>query len=103
MPGVAVVYYFREERARLERKQIAEQAKGIGKPKVGGPFNLIDHNGRPFTSEDLKGKYSLVRKTLFKQAGASIAKILTDVFTRSTLDALPAQTSGRTSSTRWPT
>jgi hypothetical protein len=44
----------------LERKRIAEQTKGIGRPKVGGPFDLIDHNGNPFTDKDLKGKYSLV-------------------------------------------
>lgn len=44
----------------MARKRIAEATKGIGKPKVGGPFQLLDHQGRPFTSEDLKGKYSLV-------------------------------------------
>jgi protein SCO1/2 len=59
--GAGIVFYFREERARLERKRIAEQTKGIGRPKVGGPFDLVDHNGKPFTDNDLKGKYSLVR------------------------------------------
>jgi protein SCO1/2 len=59
--GAGIVFYFREERARLERKRIAEQTKGIGRPKVGGPFDLVDHNGKPFTDKDLKGKYSLVR------------------------------------------
>ena len=44
----------------MARKRIAEQTKGIGKPKVGGPFDLVDHNGNRFTSEDLLGKYSLV-------------------------------------------
>jgi protein SCO1/2 len=58
--GAGIVFYFREERARLERKRIAEQTKGIGRPKVGGPFDLIDHDGNPFTDKDLKGKYSLV-------------------------------------------
>jgi len=60
LTGAGIIIYFREERARLDRKKIAEQTKGIGKPKVGGPFNLVDHNGDPFTSEDLKGKYALV-------------------------------------------
>ena len=55
-----MVFYFREERARLERQKIAEQTKGMGRPKVGGPFELVDHNGNKFTSEDLKGKYALV-------------------------------------------
>lgn len=44
----------------MARKRIAEQTKGIGKPKVGGPFQLIDHEGQPFTSDDMLGKYSLV-------------------------------------------
>ena len=48
------------EKARMERKRITEATKGIGKPKVGGPFQLIDHHGRPFTDQDLRGKYSLV-------------------------------------------
>jgi protein SCO1/2 len=58
--GVAMVFYFREERARVERQKIAEQTKGMGRPKVGGPFQLVDHNGNTYTSEDLKGKYALV-------------------------------------------
>lgn len=60
LTGFAIVMYFREERSRMERKKIVEQTKGIGKPKVGGPFNLVDHEGRSFTDKDLKGKYSLV-------------------------------------------
>jgi len=27
---------------------------------IGGPFNLVDQNGRPFTDSDLKGKWHLV-------------------------------------------
>lgn len=46
----------------MARKRIAEQTKGIGKPKVGGPFQLVDHNGNPFSNEDMLGKYSLVCK-----------------------------------------
>jgi cytochrome oxidase Cu insertion factor (SCO1/SenC/PrrC family) len=45
----------------MARKRIAEQTKGIGKPKVGGPFDLVDHNGNRFTNEDMAGKYALVR------------------------------------------
>jgi protein SCO1/2 len=44
----------------MQRKRIAEATKGIGKPKVGGPFELIDQNGDAFTSEDMKGRYALV-------------------------------------------
>ena len=44
----------------MARARIAEANKGIGKPLVGGAFHLTDHNGKDFTQEDLKGKYSLV-------------------------------------------
>ena len=60
LTGAGMVIYFRVEKARLERKRIAEMSKGVGKPKVGGPFVLKDLNGNEFTAEDLKGKYSFV-------------------------------------------
>ena len=53
--------YFTFEKERMARQRIANQTKGMGKPKVGGPFELVDHNGKPFTHEDLLGRYSLVR------------------------------------------
>jgi protein SCO1 len=34
--------------------------RGILSAPVGGPFHLIDQNGRPFTDADLKGKWHLV-------------------------------------------
>ena len=55
-----MTFYFRYEKARMARARIAEANKGIGKPLVGGAFHLVDHNGKDFTQEDLKGKYSLV-------------------------------------------
>ncbi|QSZ32425.1 hypothetical protein DSL72_001999 [Monilinia vaccinii-corymbosi] len=58
--GAGLIFYFRYEKARMERKRVAEAAKGVGRPKVGGPFELVDHKGGKFGSEDMKGKYSLV-------------------------------------------
>lgn len=55
-----MIVYFRHEKARLERKRIAELSKGVGKPKVGGPFVLKDLEGKEFTEQDLRGKYSFV-------------------------------------------
>jgi len=55
-----MTFYFRYEKARMARTRIAEANKGIGKPLVGGAFHLTDHNGKDFTQDDLKGKYSLV-------------------------------------------
>lgn len=53
----------------MARKRIAEQTKGMGKPKVGGPFDLVDHNGNRFTNEDMAGKYALVRTRLGHRSG----------------------------------
>ncbi|GFN15025.1 Cu-binding protein [Aspergillus tubingensis] len=60
LTGGGMIIYFRVEKERLERKRIAEMSKGVGKPKVGGPFTLKDLDGKEFTAEDLKGRYSFV-------------------------------------------
>lgn len=60
LTGAGMIIYFRVEKARLERKRITEMSKGVGRPKVGGPFVLKDLDGKEFTAEDLKGKYSFV-------------------------------------------
>ena len=44
----------------MERKRVAEAAKGVGRPKVGGPFELVDQDGKVYTNGNLKGKYALV-------------------------------------------
>ncbi|RDA95295.1 hypothetical protein CP533_3497 [Ophiocordyceps camponoti-saundersi (nom. inval.)] len=55
-----LVWYFESEKERMKRKRIADATKGVGKPKVGGNFDLVDQDGKPFTSDMLKGKHSLV-------------------------------------------
>ena len=44
----------------MDRQRIVEASKGVGKPKVGGDFELVDQEGRKFTQSDMKGGYSLV-------------------------------------------
>lgn len=39
---------------------MAEAAKGVGRPKVGGGFSLVDGEGRGVTEGDFRGKYALV-------------------------------------------
>jgi protein SCO1 len=56
-----LTWYFEHEKERMQKKRIAEANKSVGKPKVGGSFKLVDQDGRPFTDEDMKGRYSLVR------------------------------------------
>ncbi|KAK3697348.1 Cu-binding protein [Vermiconidia calcicola] len=58
--GIGLTIYFRYEKARMARARIAEANKGIGKPLVGGPFHLTTMDGKEFTEQDLKGKYSLI-------------------------------------------
>ena len=65
LTGGGMIIYFRVEKERLERKRIAEMSKGVGKPRVGGPFTLKDLDGKEFTAEDLKGKYAFVSIPLF--------------------------------------
>lgn len=63
LSGAGLIVYFQYEKARMERKRIAEATKGIGKPKVGGSFNLVDQDGKPFADEKLRGKYALVSRS----------------------------------------
>lgn len=49
--------YNREKQRRIARVQAGPS---IGAPSIGGPFKLVDTNGRVFTSDDLKGKYALL-------------------------------------------
>lgn len=58
--GGGLLWYFEYEKERMKRKRVAEATKGVGRPKVGGPFELIDQYGKTVTAEDLKGRYSLV-------------------------------------------
>ncbi|KAI5852552.1 SCO1/SenC-domain-containing protein [Morchella snyderi] len=60
LSGVGLTFYFRTEKERMERKRIAEMSKGVGKPKVGGPLNLVDHEGKERKDEDWRGKFMLV-------------------------------------------
>ena len=44
----------------MERKRVAEASKGMGRPKVGGEFELVDMWGGAFGSGALRGGFSLV-------------------------------------------
>jgi len=54
--GVMMAFYYyarglKEDALNKERKQ------ALGKAKIGGTFDLIDHNGKRATSDDFKGKW----------------------------------------------
>ncbi|KAF8469082.1 SCO1/SenC-domain-containing protein, partial [Kalaharituber pfeilii] len=58
--GGGLIQYFRYEKARMERARIAEQNKSVGKPRVGGKFELKDMWGGEVNEEMFKGRYMLV-------------------------------------------
>lgn len=58
--GACMIVYFRFEKDRVQRKKIADAAKGVGKPKVGGKFELVDQAGRTWTEGNLRGGFTLV-------------------------------------------
>ncbi|XP_053194256.1 protein SCO1 homolog, mitochondrial [Scomber japonicus] len=49
--------YFKKEKEELIEK---ERTKSIGRPALGGPFSLIDHNNKPSKSEDFFGQWLLI-------------------------------------------
>jgi cytochrome oxidase Cu insertion factor (SCO1/SenC/PrrC family) len=61
--GAVMILYFQYEKQRLERKRVVEMSKGYGRPKVGGPFQLRDVDGKEYSEKDLLGKYTLVSQS----------------------------------------
>ncbi|KAM4716992.1 protein SCO1 homolog, mitochondrial [Anableps anableps] len=49
--------YFKREKEELIEK---ERNKSIGRPALGGPFSLIDHNKKSSKSEDFLGRWILI-------------------------------------------
>ncbi|KAF9347302.1 Cu-binding protein [Mortierella sp. AD094] len=65
LTGAGLLYYFRQEKKRVEavraeEARLAKESIAYGKPKIGGPFSLINHNGARTTNEDFKGRYMLI-------------------------------------------
>ncbi|KAJ3131506.1 Cu-binding protein [Geranomyces variabilis] len=60
LSGGGLYGYFQYEKQKLEERREAAKNEGAGKPLVGGPFSLVDHDGRPVTDLDYRGKFMLV-------------------------------------------
>ncbi|ODV83212.1 hypothetical protein CANARDRAFT_9788 [[Candida] arabinofermentans NRRL YB-2248] len=58
--GCGLTWVFTNEKKKLALRKEADKNRGIGKPLIGGPFNLIDTNGDSFTNDELKGKFSII-------------------------------------------
>ncbi|KAJ3196058.1 Cu-binding protein [Dinochytrium kinnereticum] len=58
--GLGLLGYFEYERKKAKERQEARANAAVGKPLIGGPFSLVDHNGTPMTDLDFAGKYMLL-------------------------------------------
>ncbi|KAD5317811.1 hypothetical protein E3N88_17757 [Mikania micrantha] len=63
--GAGVIFYYDQEKKRhIEdinaSSSAVKQGPSAGKAAIGGPFNLVDHNGKSVTEKDFKGKWTLI-------------------------------------------
>jgi len=55
-----ILYIVEKSRQRVERKTITQRNVSIGKPAIGGPFELRTLDDKKVTNEDFKGKWVLI-------------------------------------------
>lgn len=60
--GIFAFAWLGVDRFKKYKKEKIDKSylKSVGKPSIGGPFDLIDQDGKPFTSKDLLGKWVLM-------------------------------------------
>lgn len=63
--GAGVIFYYDQEKKRhiedINTSSTAvKQGPSAGKAAIGGPFNLINHDGKSVTENDFKGKWTLI-------------------------------------------
>lgn len=61
--GGGLYFYFENEKAKvaeLKAQEKKRQSTKSGKPLIGGPFHLVDQDGKEFTEKDLLGQWTLM-------------------------------------------
>ncbi|KAI9204276.1 thioredoxin-like protein [Polychytrium aggregatum] len=60
LSGLGLFGWFHYEKLKVEERRQKSKNQSVGKPLVGGPFSLVDHEGNPVTDMDYRGKYMLL-------------------------------------------
>jgi len=58
--GAGLLYGLERYREQKRKEVMAKNTMTIGTPIVGGPYNLVDENGKPTTEKDFFGKYVMI-------------------------------------------
>lgn len=56
--GAGLVYWYENEKQKKLSSISGKDTAVVGKATIGGPFKLIDTNNKPFTEQDLLGKFT---------------------------------------------
>jgi len=59
LTGAGLLYYF-QHLQQQKLKAASLKTETAGRAAIGGPFDLLDQDGKPFTHEDLLGKFALI-------------------------------------------
>ncbi|CAN6230392.1 unnamed protein product [Urochloa humidicola] len=61
--GGIIVYYDKEKKRQIEelknRTSAVKPGQSVGTAAIGGPFKLLNHDGKPVTEKDFLGKWTL--------------------------------------------
>lgn len=60
MAGAGIVYGVKAYKDEMVQQTMRQTQTVAGKASVGGPFELIDHDGKRFTDADLLGEFALL-------------------------------------------
>ncbi|AQK68639.1 Protein SCO1 1, mitochondrial [Zea mays] len=62
--GGIIVYYDKEKKRHIEelknRTSAVKPGQSVGTAAIGGPFKLLNHDGKPVTEKDFLGKWTLL-------------------------------------------